>query len=296
MNSSTNSIFLLPLASIRIDCGIQQREEMLDAGVVSEYARAMSDGSQFPPVVVYHDGADHWLADGFHRVEAADEAKIKTIAAEIRQGSKRDATLFACGANRDHGLRRSRVDVRRAIETMLTDEEWAGWGDRKIAECVGASHPTVANVRRELEGQLVNFTTSPPDPSTADIEEMEGDDLSGTRQAAAMMKGETVPPAPPPPAKRTGRDGKNYPTTKAKPTTQAKPAPTPAPKPAPAVNKGKVAMQAAHGVAAALVALQPLENDLLPEDGRMVIANLRATLARLEERFGLAGMEAQGNA
>ena len=59
-----------------------------------------------------------------------------------------------------------------------------------------------------------------------------------------------------------------------------------APKPAPAINKARLAMQAAHGLAAALAALEPLEVDLLREDAETVMANLRAALARLELRFG----------
>lgn len=286
MNTS-NSIVSLPLRSITTDHAIQQRETLIDGAVVSDYAEAMKDGNQFPPVIVFYDGTTHWLADGYHRLEATDEAGLKEIKAEVRQGSKREATLYACGANQDHGLRRSRADVRRAIETMLTDEEWKDLGNRKIAEHVGASHPTVASVRRELEAQLVNFTTSPPDPGPADIEEMEGDDPSGIRQATARMKGDTAPPAQPPPAKRKGRDGKSYPATK------AKPAPTPAPQSAPAVNKARLAMQAAHGLAAALAALEPLEVNLLREDAETVMANLRAALARLELRFG---GEVQGHA
>ncbi len=39
---------------------------MLNDGIVAEYAEAMLDGAKFPPVIVYRDGAVHWLADGYH--------------------------------------------------------------------------------------------------------------------------------------------------------------------------------------------------------------------------------------
>ena len=280
--SKSNSIVSLPLRSIKTDHAIQQRARMLDSVIVAEYAEAVTAGSQFPPVIVFHDGTTHWLADGYHRLEAAEEAGKKSIAAEIRDGTKRDATLYACGANRDHGLRRSRADVRRAIETLLTDEEWAAWGDRKIAECVGTSHPTVASVRRELEGQLVNFTTCGAGPDPADLGDQLVNFTSCNEEPDLAEQGAATPPpkASPPPNKRIGRDGK----TRAMPNPKA--APTPAPKPAPAVNRARLAMQAAHGVAAALVALEPLEGDLLREDAETVMANLRAALARLELRFG----------
>ena len=151
-----NSIASLPLASIKIDPEIQQRKTMLNSAIVAEYAEAMRNDTKFPPVVVFYDGSVHWLADGYHRFEAADEASKKTIATEIRQGTKRDAILYACGANRDHGLRRTREDVRRAIETLINDSAWGQWSDRAIAEKVGASPTTVGTVR----GQLSNLDSS----------------------------------------------------------------------------------------------------------------------------------------
>ena len=38
------------------------------------------------------------------------------IAADVRQGTRRDALLFAAGANSSHGLSRTTADKRRAIE------------------------------------------------------------------------------------------------------------------------------------------------------------------------------------
>ena len=284
-----NSIVALAVRSIKTDHAIQQRETLIDSAALNDYAAAMTAGSVFPPIVVFHDGATYWLSDGYHRLEAADEAGLKEIQAEVRPGTKRDATLFACGANRDHGLRRTRADIRRAIESLLKDEEWSEWGDRRIAEHVGASHPSVASVRRELECQVVNFTTCGAGPDPAD----QGDQLVNFTSCddepdLAQQGAESQPPkASPTPNKRIGRDGK----TRAMPHPKA--APTPTPQPAPVVNKARLAMQAAHGLAAALTTLEPLEIDLLPEDAVTVLSNLRATLARLELRFG---MEVQGHA
>ncbi len=306
----------LPLRSIKGDQGIQQRARMLDSGIVAEYAEAMTAGSQFPPVIVYHDGSTHWLADGYHRLEAADEAGLTEIKAEVRKGDKRDAILYAVGANRDHGLRRSRADVRRAITTLVQDAEWGQMANRAIAEKVGCSDKTVASVRDELV-RCGNSATEDTDqgapPPTTQVGNFPNCDdeargippsVNSLAEAVAGLNAvfnrDTAPPpppkAPPPPAKRTGRDGKSYPTTKARPTTQAKPAPTPAPKPAPAVNKARLAMQAAHGVAAALTALEPLEADLLPEDAVTVLCNLRTALTRLELWFGRGYMEVLHNA
>jgi hypothetical protein len=34
-------------------------------------------GAKFPPVVVFFDGTNHWLGDGFHRTCAAEVAGLK---------------------------------------------------------------------------------------------------------------------------------------------------------------------------------------------------------------------------
>ena len=53
------------LADIRLDGGTQTRAEITDNNVL-EYMQAMSDGADFPTIVLYDDGETLWLADGFH--------------------------------------------------------------------------------------------------------------------------------------------------------------------------------------------------------------------------------------
>ncbi len=64
-----NARRLIPIAEIS-DGSAQMRVEM-KPDTVREYADEMAAGTIFPAVVVYYDGADYWLGDGFHRVEAA---------------------------------------------------------------------------------------------------------------------------------------------------------------------------------------------------------------------------------
>lgn len=61
------------IANIRRDGGTQPRAGM-NSNTVGEYTVAMREGQTFPPVTVYFDGTDHWLADGFHRTAAALKA------------------------------------------------------------------------------------------------------------------------------------------------------------------------------------------------------------------------------
>jgi hypothetical protein len=142
----------IPLACIK-DGGAQMRVEMRPE-TVNDYASDILDGAAFPPVVVFYDGNDYWLGDGFHRVEAARKIGRETIVAEIREGSARDAVLHGIGSNAAHGLRRTQADKRRAVERLLKDPEWARWSDRKIAETAKVDHKTVGAIRRELAGEF----------------------------------------------------------------------------------------------------------------------------------------------
>lgn len=136
---------------IRRDGGTQPRA-VIDPAVVEEYAQSISDGAILPPPVVFcEDGCKpYWLADGFHRVGSYELLGSTHIRCEVRQGGRRDAILYAAGANADHGLRRTRADRRRAVETLLRDEEWSRKTDRWIADSCGVSPTTVGTIRAEL--------------------------------------------------------------------------------------------------------------------------------------------------
>jgi hypothetical protein len=67
-------------------------------------------------VIIFYDGQDYWLADGFHRVQGAKHFNIRNIRADIRQGTRRDAVLYSTGANGKHGLRRTNEDQEEADE------------------------------------------------------------------------------------------------------------------------------------------------------------------------------------
>jgi hypothetical protein len=131
------TVWLAP-SSLRLDGDTQPRQS-IDETIVAEYAQAMKDGAEFPPVVAFNDGAHHWLADGFHRRHAAVRANQDKIRVDVRTGTRRDAVLYSVAANVTHGLRRTNADKRKAALVLLTDEEWGQWSDGEIARrcCVG---------------------------------------------------------------------------------------------------------------------------------------------------------------
>jgi hypothetical protein len=108
---------MVPLAQIdllgqfRGDGGTQARER-LDRDAIQDYASAMEEGAVFPPVVLFRDGEQYWIGDGYHRIAAA----------------------------------------QRVGFTAIRDEEWQQWSDREIARHCGVTHPFVAKLRQELSG------------------------------------------------------------------------------------------------------------------------------------------------
>jgi hypothetical protein len=141
---------LLDLATIRLDGGTQSRA-VTDANTVMNYAYDMEHGQTFPPVVVFHDGASHWLADGFQRYYAAQALELDRILSDIRQGTQRDAILFSCGANAAHGLPRTNEDKRRAVRKLLEDDDWSRESDEWIAEQCRVTARFVALLSEEID-------------------------------------------------------------------------------------------------------------------------------------------------
>src|SRR5687768_14393191 len=139
----------IPLSRIKLDQRAQPRTK-LDTEVTAEYAEAMKAGTVFPPVRVFCDRQDYWLADGFHRHYAATAAGLTDLACFVENGGLREAILYSCKANSTHGLRRSDEDKRRAVRALLQDDEWGKWSDRQIARQCDVSHTFVARLRQEL--------------------------------------------------------------------------------------------------------------------------------------------------
>jgi hypothetical protein len=76
------------------------------------------------------------------------------IAADVRQGSRRDAILYAVGANALHGLHRTNADKRNAAMTLLRDETWSAWSDREIARQCAVSDRFVNGLRAQLTANI----------------------------------------------------------------------------------------------------------------------------------------------
>jgi hypothetical protein len=112
----------IELKKIRLDGGTQPRVK-IEEETIQEYTEVLLEGEIMPAVIVFFDGVDHWLADGFHRWHAHKRAGFVDITCDVRQGTKRDALIFSLGANHDHGLKRSNEDKRKAVMIACDDIE-----------------------------------------------------------------------------------------------------------------------------------------------------------------------------
>lgn len=140
----------LNMLEVRLD-GETQARVALDAERVTEYAEAMKDGAEFPPIVVFHDGSDYWLADGFHRYHAIKQNGRVSVDVEVVVGTVLDAQIFAYGANSKRGLSTSHEDNRSIIVRMLSHPISKDWTNAEIARHVGVSQMTVARVKAGME-------------------------------------------------------------------------------------------------------------------------------------------------
>jgi hypothetical protein len=113
---------------------------------------------RFPPVVLFTDGRDCWLGDGFHRVLAARKAGLSEIAANVRPGTPRDAVLFGISG---HGLPRTNADKLQAVSLLLADPECGQWSDREIGRRCRLDHKVVSRMRRSLSGAKPHMRLSP---------------------------------------------------------------------------------------------------------------------------------------
>jgi len=125
------------------------------SGNENDYAKEMNVGQVFDPIILFQEGEDdqvrYWLGDGWHRLRAFEQNQTQYITVKVSQGDKRDALLYAVGANAKHGLKRTNADKQRAVDIMLLDEEWRQWSDQEISKRVCVDAKTVGNRRKILE-------------------------------------------------------------------------------------------------------------------------------------------------
>lgn len=139
------------LSDISTDKVTQMRAN-INRNAVLDYAELEEQGSEPPPIVLFgrFGVPKYHVGDGWHRILAKRKLGKTAIQAEVRDGSRRDAILYAAQANLRHGVRPTLDDRRKAVITLLKDAEWRKWTDTTIAKQCGVSDRTVAKYREWL--------------------------------------------------------------------------------------------------------------------------------------------------
>lgn len=150
---------VMNIGALVLDAKLQSRIE-IDETTVSEYAESIKSGDEFPPVLVYFDGINYYLTDGYHRYHAHKRAEKVSILCDVVNGTFRDAILHATGVNSKHGMRRTHADKRKAVMTLLDDFEWSMWSNAEVARQCGVSPTFVANLRDSGGPAEVKYKTS----------------------------------------------------------------------------------------------------------------------------------------
>lgn len=137
------------IGRLKVNRALQARER-LDEAAVEDYMEQLDGNPEaLPPILVVDTGSELLVWDGFHRVEAAVRLGITHIPAVITTGTWDDALWLAVGANKSHGVRRSRADKRRAVALALEHPKFAAMSNRKLAEHVGVSAAFVDLIVKE---------------------------------------------------------------------------------------------------------------------------------------------------
>ena len=205
----------LPITEIRTDGGTQARVR-IDRDTVDRYAELLTDGHIFPAVRVYYDGEYYWLADGFHRVNAARQIGLMEFECDVQPGTRLDAIDFAGSPlpNGSHGLHEKKEDrMNRVVMIVNAHPDWSNY---QIADHCRVPETTVRRYRSEPSApmaQMENRTVTRGDSTY-------------TMHTANIGQRASAPPDPNPYA--DAEHGSTLPEAAAIPATPMIPAPRPA--------------------------------------------------------------------
>ena len=165
---------LVTTSLLILDPRLQCRESVPES-IIKEYEEGWKDKVAFPPVQVFEVDGELFVTDGFCRVMAAANIGKSKIHATITKGTFSDAVRAACGANYNHGLRRTNADKRKAA--LIAIAQFPDETTRALAEMCGVSHAYIGGLKdgeKKIEklidqaaaGEVPNLETEPQPKKT----------------------------------------------------------------------------------------------------------------------------------
>lgn len=163
-----------------------------------------------PPKVVLVEGKPY-VYDGHHTIAMEKDRKTEFLTCEVVEGTWEDAILLAAAANNSIvGLKRSRVDKRRAVELALGVLPRSTSAEEIAAHIGDVSGQFVRNIKKELkqdEQEEKAKEAEKPVPAEVEAEEVEVEKTEGP-MAGAAANGKPEKPAKAPKAGSTKIDKK----------------------------------------------------------------------------------------
>lgn len=187
----------LPLDQIVDDIELLMRVS-ISKDTVAEYAKAMKDGSVFPPVEVMDVNGEFFLTNGFHRLRARKQCNAATILAYVSTGSYEDAQDAAArgDAHSELTLARTNADKNKVVNMLIRMERHMGESARVIARVAGVHHKIVDRLRKAFENQLSSGAKRQLNPKNGQSKPERRRGLDGKRR---RVKPSTPSPKLPPP-------------------------------------------------------------------------------------------------
>ncbi|MEV0281063.1 ParB N-terminal domain-containing protein [Streptomyces sp. NPDC050610] len=141
----TAPVVEVPIAALRLT-----RTPRL-AGEDSEYTHELAEKETRLPPILVHRGTMS-VIDGLHRLRAAELRGQDRIEVRFFDGVEAEADLLAVATNIVHGKPLSTEDRMAAAGRVIASQPQ--WSDRAVAVVVGMSARRVAQIRRQMSGDV----------------------------------------------------------------------------------------------------------------------------------------------
>jgi hypothetical protein len=156
----------VPIREVIADPRCQSRTG-IEPALVHEYAQALRDGAELPPLSVIKTDAGYYLYDGFHRLQAYRAAGKSVVPVNATPGDLWDAIERSCAVNATHGKRRTPADTKRAVETILKVMQHRGvkWTQGEIADKCAITQQRVSQMLQEVPSYKDLYDGSASNPT-----------------------------------------------------------------------------------------------------------------------------------
>jgi hypothetical protein len=151
--AEADRVYEISLSDLIVDEDVQVRVDGLDEDTVLAYVAILENGGKLDPITVIRvESGDHYVADGFHRVEAHIRVGRAGIQAKVIDGDRDTALDFSEEGNLKHGRQLSNKDKKNVLWRRMerNGHPWQIMSNGDLAKALGVSKPTISEWLKEL--------------------------------------------------------------------------------------------------------------------------------------------------